>query len=105
MWPCLSASVETTPEVIWTLRTLFLGMGTTLEHFHAVGGWPDCIERLNGLVTEGAIAPAVYFNMRAEIPSWPLALAVLRDCNIYIQDLFLGTKDVGSVIQLGEITV
>jgi len=31
---------------------------------------------------EGVIVLAVGFNVRAEIPSWPLALVVLRDCNI-----------------------
>ena len=50
------------------------GIGTTSDCFHSVGIWPDWIDRLNNLVTIGAILEAVFFNIEAETPSGPEAL-------------------------------
>ncbi len=55
------------------------GIGTTDDIFQLEGGRPHAIEQLNSFVSEGAIASAVDFNMRAEIPSRPLALDVSSD--------------------------
>ena len=53
---------------------VFLGIGTTEEVFHPEGGCPHRIEQLRSLVMEGAIAPAVCFSIRPEMPSGPLDL-------------------------------
>ena len=54
-------------------------MGTTEDVFQSVGGRPHAIEQLNNFVSDGAIALAVDLNMRAEMPSGPLALDTSRD--------------------------
>ena len=54
-------------------------MGTTDEIFQLEGGRQHLIEELNNLVTEGAITSAVAFNMRAKIPSDPLAFGASSD--------------------------
>ena len=59
-----------------------LGMGTTEEIFQQEGGRQYLMEKLNSLVTEGDIAAAVYFSMRADIPSGPLAFFVSRELSI-----------------------
>ena len=43
------------------------GIGTTSDCFHSVGIWPDWIDRLNNLVTIGAILEAVFFNIEAMV--------------------------------------
>ena len=50
------------------------GIGTTSDCYISVGIWPDWIDRLNNLVTVGAILEAVFFNFEAETPSGPEAL-------------------------------
>ena len=54
-------------------------MGTTKEVFQLVGGQPHAMEQLNNFVSGGAIALAVDFNIRAEIPLGPFALVISRD--------------------------
>ena len=54
-------------------------MGTTEEIFQLDGGRQLLLERLKRLVTEGAIASAVDFSMRADIQSGPLALFVSKE--------------------------
>ena len=54
-------------------------MGTTEDVFQSVRGRPHAIEQLNNFVSDGAIALAVDLNMRAEMPSGPLALDTSRD--------------------------
>ena len=54
-------------------------MGTTEDVFQSAGGRPHAIEQLNNFVSDGAIALAVDLNMRAEMPSGPLALDTSRD--------------------------
>ena len=46
-----------------------LGTGTILAIFHMVGKQADAIDRLNSLVTDGAILEATAFSILAEIPS------------------------------------
>jgi len=46
--------------------------------FHSVGILPDWIDRLNNLVTIGAILEAVFFNIKAETLSGPEALAMSK---------------------------
>ena len=53
-------------------------MGTTEDIFQVAGGLPHTMERLNSFVSDGAIAVAVDLNIRAEIPSGPLALDISR---------------------------
>ena len=55
---------------------LDLGTGTILAIFHMVGKQADAIDRLNSLVTDGAILEATAFSILAEIPSGPLDSAV-----------------------------
>ena len=54
-------------------------MGTTEEIFQLDGGQQLLMERLKRLVTEGAIALAVDFSMRADIKSGPLTLFVSKE--------------------------
>ena len=58
---------------------LFFAIGTTSDCFQVAGICPEWIDILNSLVMEGAIAEAVDFSIRAEMPSFPLALVVLED--------------------------
>ena len=52
------------------IRALFfLGIGTTLELFQAVGGRPSWMERLKSFVIAGAISTAVALSIRADMPS------------------------------------
>lgn len=46
-------------------------MDTTNDCFQLTGTRPVLRERLNIVVTDGAILPAVDLSMRAEIPSGP----------------------------------
>ena len=56
----------------------------------------DCKERLNNLVIDGVILSAVYFNILAEMPSWPLALDTSRDASrSYTSDSCYGVMDSG----------
>jgi len=67
--------------------------GTILAIFHTVGKQADAIDRLNSLVTDGAILEATAFSILAEIPSGPLDLAVssllINHCTsqLYIESL------------------
>ena len=86
-WKCFSKILLRIGSKDFGLNSLglfapcLLGIGTTLELFHAVGGRPSWIERLKSLVMEGAITAAVSLNIQADMPSFPLALSMLSDCN------------------------
>ena len=47
----------------------------------ALGNCPDDMDKFKNFVIEGAIEWAVLLSIRADIPSDPLALVVLSDCN------------------------
>ena len=51
-----------------------LCMGVTLASFHAVGNVPQAIQMFISLASDGAIAGAAIFSMRALMPSTPVAL-------------------------------
>jgi len=74
--------IESSEIGLWSdveLALGILGMGTRKEVFQLVGGRPHAMEQLKIFVSDGAIALAVDFNIRAEIPSGPFALVISRD--------------------------
>jgi len=66
-----------------------LGTGTILAIFHMVGKQADAIDRLNSLVTDGAILEATALSILAEIPSGPLDLAVSSLLTIALPQLYI----------------
>ena len=54
------------------------GIGVIMDSFHLSGILPIRMERLNSLVTDGAILAAVYFNIWGEVLSGPQALDTSR---------------------------
>ena len=51
-----------------------LGIGVTWAVFHSLGNFPEVSDRLNSLLTAGAMDVAVAFSILADSVSGPLAL-------------------------------
>ena len=77
--------------------SLFLGTGTTLEHFHSMGTLPLVRDRLKRRVKEGAISVATSFSMVADTPSGPVAFLGLSDFSCLVTSGTVQSKSKGNL--------